>query len=166
MKISSKLSTFYIKDSIGSDYAVTTVTNNNEQDTNVVLEFDPKVVRMDMGKKGLYMIQSLVFAYIATGILLCLLAFIIYQSNAGMKIANLGITLTYILASVFAGILIGSKIGKKKFLWGFAAGMLYFMILTLISWIFQKNIVLFSTERITACFLCIAGGTLGGMLAI
>lgn len=117
---------------------------------------------MDMGKKGLYMIQSLVFAYIATGILLCLLAFIIYQSNAGMKIANLGVTLTYILASVFAGMLIGSKIGKKKFLWGFAAGMLYFMIL----WIFQKNIVLFSTERITACFLCIAGGTLGGMLAI
>ena len=116
---------------------------------------------MDMGKKGLYMIQSLVFAYIATGILLCLLAFIIYQSNAGMKIANLGVTLTYILASVFAGMLIGSKIGKKKFLWGFAAGMLYFMI-----WIFQKNIVLFSTERITACFLCIAGGTLGGMLAI
>ena len=40
---------------------------------------------MDMGKKGLYMIQSLVFAYIATGILLCLLAFIIYQSNAGMN---------------------------------------------------------------------------------
>ena len=81
---------------------------------------------MDMGKKGLYMIQSLVFAYIATGILLCLLAFIIYQSNAGMQIANLGVTL--ILASVFAGMLIGSKIGKKKFLWGFAAGMLYFMI--------------------------------------
>ena len=74
---------------------------------------------MDMGKKGLYMIQSLVFAYIATGILLCLLAFIIYQSNAGMKIANLGVTLTYILASVFAGMLIGSKIGKKKFSRGF-----------------------------------------------
>ena len=33
--------------------------------------------------------------------LLCLLAFIIYQSNAGMKIANLGVTFTYILASVF-----------------------------------------------------------------
>ena len=54
---------------------------------------------MDMGKKGLYMIQSLVFAYLATGILLCLLAFIIYQSNAGLKIATLGVTFTYILAS-------------------------------------------------------------------
>ena len=73
---------------------------------------------MDMGKKGLYMIQSLVFAYIATGILLCLLAFIIYQSNAGMKIANFGITLTYILASVFAGMLIGSKIGKNEVFMG------------------------------------------------
>lgn len=52
LKISSKLSTFYIKDSIGSDYAVTTVTNNNEQYTNVVLEFDPKVVRMDMADEA------------------------------------------------------------------------------------------------------------------
>ena len=56
---------------------------------------------MDMGKKGLYMIQGLVFAYIATGILLCLLAFIIYQSNSRMKIANLGVTLTYILCICF-----------------------------------------------------------------
>ena len=101
---------------------------------------------MDMGKKGLYMIQSLVFAYIATGILLCLLAFIIYQSNAGM--------------------IIGKKIGKRKFLWGFFVGVLYFAILTLISVVFQENTVIFSTERITALFLCIAGGTLGGMLAI
>lgn len=55
---------------------------------------------MDMGKKGLYMIQSLVFAYIATGILLCLLAFIIYQSNAGMKIAEFWEShITYISAS-------------------------------------------------------------------
>ena len=122
---------------------------------------------MDMGKKGLYMIQSLVFAYIATGILLCLLAFIIYQSNAGMKIANLGVTLTYILASVFAGMLIGSKIGKKKFFMGICSRnvILYDLDFDLVDFS-KKNIVLFSTERITACFLCIAGGTLGGMLAI
>ena len=70
---------------------------------------------MDMGKKGLYMIQSLVFAYIATGILLCLLAFIIYQGNAGMKIANLRVH-TYIYSCIcFAGMLIGSKIGKRSF---------------------------------------------------
>ncbi len=85
------------------------------------------------------MIQSLVFAYIATGILLCLLAFIIYQSNAGMKIANLGVTFTYILASVFAGMLIGKDRKKRSFYGDLQTGMLYFMILTLISWIFSKK---------------------------
>lgn len=121
---------------------------------------------MQIGKKGLYMIQSLVFAYVITGILLCVLAFIVYQSNAGMKIADVGIVVTYILSSVFSGMLIGNKIGKRKFLWGFLSGMLYFVILTLVSCIFGENIAWFSTERLTAFFLCIAGGTLGGMLAI
>lgn len=121
---------------------------------------------MDYGKKGLYVVKSLVAAYIVTGILLCILAFIMYQSNAGIKTANLGITLTYILASILAGIIIGRKIGKRKFLWGFLVGLLYFAILTSVSLIFEQNINIFSTERITAFFLCIAGGTLGGMLAI
>ena len=117
-------------------------------------------------KKVLYIVQSLVAAYIVTGLLLCLLAFIVLQSNTGTKMANLGITLTYIFASILAGMIIGKKIGKRKFLWGFFVGVLYFAILTLISVVFQENTVIFSTERITALFLCIAGGTLGGMLAI
>ena len=121
---------------------------------------------MEPGKKGLYVVQSLVAAYIVTGLLLCLLAFIVYQSNAGMKTASLGITLTYIFASIVAGMIIGKKIGKRRFLWGFLVGVLYFAILTSISVVFQKNIVIFSTERITAFFLCIAGGNVGGMLAI
>lgn len=121
---------------------------------------------MEYGKKGLYVVKSLVAAYIITGVMLCMLAFIVYQSNAGMKMANLGITLTYILSSIIAGLMIGKKIGKRKFLWGFLVGMLYFAILTCVSLIFEQNINIFSTERLTAFFLCIAGGTLGGMLAI
>lgn len=121
---------------------------------------------MEFGKKGMYIVQSLVVSYIVTGILLCILALIMYQSSAGEKTANLGITLTYILASILAGMIIGKKIRKRRFLWGFFVGMLYFLILTSVSLLFQENIVLFSMERITAFFLCIAGGTLGGMLAI
>lgn len=121
---------------------------------------------MELGKKGLYIVQSLIVSYIVTGILLCILALIMYQSGVGEKIANLGITLTYILASILAGMMIGKKIKKRKFMWGLFVGMLYFLILTSISLIFQENIILFSAERITAFFLCIAGGTLGGMLAI
>lgn len=61
-------------------------------------------------KKVLYIVQSLVAAYIVTGLLLCLLAFIVYQSNTGTKMANLGITLTYIFASILAGMIIGKRL--------------------------------------------------------
>lgn len=70
---------------------------------------------MEPGKKGLYVVQSLVAAYIVTGLLLCLLAFIVYQSNAGMKTASLGITLTYIFASIVAGMIIGKKSENADF---------------------------------------------------
>ena len=69
-------------------------------------------------KKVLYIVQSLVAAYIVTGLLLCLLAFIVYQSNTGTKMANLGITLTYIFASILAGMIIGKKDWKTEVLMG------------------------------------------------
>lgn len=120
---------------------------------------------MKTERKGIYLVQSLVAAYIVTGIILCILAFLMYQTSAGIKIANIGVTVTYILASVFAGFIVGHKMGQRKFIWGFIVGLLYFLILLAISMFFYQNVVLISRERITALLLCAAGGTLGGMFA-
>ena len=68
-------------------------------------------------------------------------------------------------ASVFAGFIIGKQMGKRKFLWGLAVGLLYFAVLFLISLLLDQNQALMSGERITAMLLCAAGGTLGGALA-
>lgn len=120
---------------------------------------------MKTERKGIYLVQSLVAAYIATGIILCILAFLMYQTGAGMKIANIGVTVTYILASVFAGFIVGHKMGKRKFIWGLIVGLLYFLILLAISVFFYEDAALISKERITALLLCAAGGTMGGMFA-
>ncbi len=120
---------------------------------------------MEAGKKGLYVVQSLVASYIITGIILCILAFFMYQTKAGIKLANIGVTLTYIISSVLAGIIVGKKMGKRKFLWGMMSGFLYFLILIGISMLIHENVVIMSGEKITALLLCTAGGTLGGMLA-
>lgn len=120
---------------------------------------------MEQGKKGIYIIQSLVFSYIVTGIILCILAFLMYQLEAGVKIANFGVTLTYIISSVLAGIIIGKKMGKKKYLWGLLVGILYFAILMGVSMAIHENTVIISGDRITALLLCAAGGTLGGMIS-
>lgn len=119
---------------------------------------------MEAGKKGLYVVQSLLVSYVITGIILCLLAFFMYQTEAGIKIANIGVTMTYVISSVLAGIIIGKKMGKRKFLWGMLAGFLYFLILMGISMLIHENAVIISGEKITALLLCTAGGTLGGML--
>ena len=114
---------------------------------------------------GISILKSLIFSYILTGIILCILAFIMYQTEVSTKVANLGVTLTYVAASVFAGFIIGKQMGKRKFLWGLAVGLLYFAVLFLISLLLDQNQALMSGERITAMLLCAAGGTLGGALA-
>ena len=58
---------------------------------------------MKPGRKGIYVLQSLIISYIMTGIILCLLAFVMYQLKSGTKIADVGVTVTYILASMAAG---------------------------------------------------------------
>ena len=114
---------------------------------------------------GISILKSLIFSYILTGIILCILAFIMYQTEVSTKVANLGVTFTYVAASVFAGFIIGKQMGKRKFLWGLAVGLLYFAVLFLISLLLDQNLALMSGERITAMLLCAAGGTLGGALA-
>lgn len=120
---------------------------------------------MEVGKKSLIIIQSLIISYIITGIILCILAFLMYQLRSGDKFANIGITITYIISSVLAGALVGKKIGKKKFIWGFITGILYFLILLGVSLLIHENAVLLSGEKITVFLLCAAGGMLGGMIA-
>lgn len=120
---------------------------------------------METGKKGIYIIESLIISYIVTGIILCILAFFMYQMKSGMKIANIGITLTYIIACILAGGIAGKKMGKRKFLWGMAAGFFYFLILIGISFWLHPGEALVSAEKITTLLLCSAGGMLGGMLA-
>ena len=119
---------------------------------------------MKPGRKGIYVLQSLIISYIMTGIILCLLAFVMYQLKSGTKIADGGVTVTYILASMAAGWIAGRRIGRRKFLWGMAAGLLYFAILICVSAVLHPGEALITGERITVLLLCAAGGMLGGML--
>ncbi|OLR58920.1 hypothetical protein BHF70_04365 [Anaerostipes sp. 494a] len=120
---------------------------------------------MEAGKKSFIVVQSLVISYIIAGIILCILAFLMYQLRSGDKIANVGITITYIISSVLAGAMVGKKIGKRKFVWGLITGMLYFLILLGVSLLIHENTLLLSGEKITVFLLCTAGGMLGGMIA-
>lgn len=92
---------------------------------------------MDKGKflqgTALRLIKALLSAYIATGILLLLLALLLYKLQLSEARVNIGVIVIYVLSSFLAGFLEGKMMKARKFLWGSAAGLLYFVILSLIS---------------------------------
>ena len=117
---------------------------------------------MDKGKK---LIKALLGAYVVTGLLLLLLALLLYKLQLAEAKVNIGITAIYVISSFLAGVLSGKMMRSRKFLWGAAAGLLYFVVLSVISLAVGQGFSGSSSHFVTTLILCSAGGTLGGMVA-
>lgn len=110
-------------------------------------------------------ITSLIVSYVVTGILLLLFAFAMYKLRLTEKTVNLAITFVYIFASATGGLVIGKSMKEKKFIWGFLIGALYALIIFLVSLIYTKGGQIIAIDGISTLLLCVAGGTLGGMIS-
>ena len=113
----------------------------------------------------LRILKALVTAYVLTGVLLLLLAFLLYQFQLSRSAVNIGILAVYILSCFVSGFLEGKIMGTRKFLWGAVVGFLYFALLTLMSLAVNHGFDSTSSNFVTTLILCTAGGTLGGMLS-
>ncbi len=111
------------------------------------------------------MLKALLSAYIITGFLLLFLAFLLYKFQLSEGKVNIGIIVIYALASFLGGFLEGKMMKTRKFLWGAAAGFFYFAILAFISLAVSRGFSGGSSHFVTTLILCMAGGTLGGMLS-
>jgi len=111
------------------------------------------------------MLKTLLSSYIITGLLLLLLAFLLYKFQLSESKVNLSITVIYIFSSFIGGFLEGKMMKTKKFLWGTLSGLLYFFILLLVSVSSGQSFDGNASHFISTLLLCIAGGTLGGMLS-
>ena len=76
---------------------------------------------MSKNAKPLLMMKALVLAYAVTGILLLVLAFLLYKLGLGESQVNLGIMVIYILSSLLGGFYMGKKVKIRRFLWGIRA---------------------------------------------
>ena len=80
-----------------------------------------------------WMLKSLLCAYIISGILLLLLAFLLYKLNLDEGKVAAGIIMIYVASTFLGGFIIGKLSGSRKFLWGLTCGILYFALLLLVS---------------------------------
>ena len=105
----------------------------------------------------------ILMAYVLTGILLLILAFLLYRFQLSSQTVGAGVILIYLASTFLAGFLAGKKAKSRKWLWGFLMGAGYFLILAILS------LVTHSAEEngkfLPSLFLCVGGGMLGGMLS-
>lgn len=113
----------------------------------------------------LFLLKTLLFSYILTGVLLALLAFLLYKMGLTEKIVSIAIIIIYVAAAFFAGFTAGKKLKSRKFLWGLLMGSAYFLVLAGISLVFGKPAGRLGDSTVTTLVLCVAGGMLGGMLS-
>lgn len=113
----------------------------------------------------LRMVKSLLCAYIVTGIMLLVLTLLLYKVGLSEENVNAGIILIYVISTFAGGFVAGKLAGMKKFLWGLLVGILYFVLLLLISLGIYHSLQSEPVSLLTTFLLCAGGGMLGGMIA-
>lgn len=112
-----------------------------------------------------FLLKTLLFSYILTGILLAILAFLLYRLKLGEQAVTIAIIVIYVAATLFGGFVAGKRLKSRKFLWGLLVGAAYFVVLTLVSLAAGRGAIQLGNTFVTTLVLCAGGGMLGGMLS-
>lgn len=115
--------------------------------------------------KLLALLKGLLFSYIITAFLLLLLSFMMLKLDLPGAAISGGIIFAYIISTFIGGFFMGKKAEQRKFLWGFAIGVAYFVILLLVSLMLHRVSALPLGNLATAFIICGVSGMLGGMLS-
>lgn len=118
-----------------------------------------------MGKKVLAVLKVLAVAYVITGLLLLLAAFLMLKLKLGEPQVRLFIMVIYGIASIVAGLIYGKIKGSKRMFNGALIGLLYFGILFLVSLITNKGFSGDVQKNVISLIICVAGGTIGGVIS-
>lgn len=115
--------------------------------------------------KVIFLLKCLLFSYVLTAGLLLLLALFLYRFHLQEKIVSMSIIGIYIVVTFLSGLIAGKKMKNKKFLWGLIAGVMYFVVLALVSLIVNKSLQDVAVNFVTVFMLCAGSGMLGGMVS-
>lgn len=110
------------------------------------------------------LLKCLMAAYLITGVLLLLVAGLLYKFSIGESVVDISIIVIYCVSSLLAGLFFSKGAVSHRFLWGMLAGAAYFMIICVVSIVADPNFVPVSNACITTLLICLGSGMLGGML--
>ena len=120
---------------------------------------------MQKNIKVIWWIKSLLASYIVTGILLLVLTFFMYKFVLNEKIVSAAIVGIYVVSTLIGGMIIGKLTKSKRYLWGMVLGIIYFVLLLLITLGVYRTLNGDSVSIVTSLILCAGGGMTGGMIS-
>lgn len=110
------------------------------------------------------LLKCLMASYLITGVLLLLIAGLLYKFSLGETVIDICIIVVYCISSLLAGLLFSKGAASRRFLWGMAAGAAYFVIICVVSVIAEPGFDPISNSCITTLLICLGSGMMGGML--
>ncbi|MBP3338206.1 MAG: TIGR04086 family membrane protein [Lachnospiraceae bacterium] len=117
-------------------------------------------------KRSLFQIvKVIVCSVVITMLGVLLLSLLAYKFRMSDKAIKIGIIVIYTMANIVAGFIIGKIKETRKFLWGAITGLVYFIVLTLISVIGTGELYGNGSMAIIAFLSSVIGGTIGGMVS-
>ena len=120
---------------------------------------------MQKNIKVIWWIKSLLASYIVTGILRLVLTFFMYKFELNEKIVSAAIVGIYVVSTLIGGMIIGKLTKSKRYLWGMVLGIIYFVLLLLITLGVYRTLNGDSVSIVTSLILCAGGGMTGGMIS-
>lgn len=120
---------------------------------------------MEMKKKIMCVIFTVFSMSFITAVLLFITAFLLFKLEISDGRVVIGIVVTYFFSCFTGGCIYGKVKEKNKYLYGIIIGMIYFLILLLISLIFSDNVNVISVKMLYSALTCVLGGMIGGMFS-
>ena len=118
-----------------------------------------------MERKLMWVLKALLASYVVTTVLLIVMAFFLYKFDLKEGAVSAGIVGIYVISTLTGGILIGKMARMRRFLWGLSIGVLYFVLLLLITVGVYHSLSADKINVLTTLILCAGGGMIGGMIS-
>ena len=110
------------------------------------------------------LLKCLMAAYLITGVMLVVVAALLYKFSIKENVVNISIIAIYCISSLLAGLFFSKGAANRRFLWGMVAGAAYFLIICAVSMAVDQNFMPLSNSCITTLLICLGSGMIGGML--
>lgn len=110
------------------------------------------------------LLKCLMASYLITGIMLVVVAALLYKFSIKENVVNISIIAIYCISSLLAGLFFSKGAASRRFLWGMVAGAAYFLIICAVSMVVDQNFMPLSNSCITTLLICLGSGMIGGML--